>query len=109
MKDIYWLAPEGREMSQDDWLVADRRAFGLQIGNDAPDRERFLVLFNAAHEDIVFQLPPDFPCDGFMPIFHSGEPEGLIKKQGALIKAGGSFPLGSRSLWLFQHVPAVRP
>jgi isoamylase len=107
-KDIYWLAPEGREMSQDDWLSGDRRALGLQIGNDAPDHERFLILFNAAPEEVTFQLPPEFPCDGFMPVFHSAEPEGLIKKPGALVKASGSFLLGSRSLVLLQHVPAVR-
>ncbi|WP_020173821.1 glycogen debranching protein GlgX [Methyloferula stellata] len=108
-RDIYWLAPEGREMSQDDWLAGDRRVLGLQFGNDAQDRERFLVLFNAAPEDVTFQLPVDFPCDGFMPIFHSAEPEGLVKKPGALLKAGGSFPLASRCLMLFQHVPAARP
>jgi glycogen operon protein len=108
LKDIYWLAPEGREMSQDDWQSFERRAFGLQIGNDSDDHERFLVLFNAEPDEITFQLPENFPCNGFMPVFHSAEPEGLIKKPGALLKAGGSYPLGSRSLVLFQHMLALQ-
>ncbi len=108
LKDIYWLAPEGREMSQDDWALRDRRALGLQIGNDAMDRERFLLLFNAAPESLIFRLAPDFPCDGFMPILRSCEPEGLVKKLEPLFKAGGSFQLDPRSLVLFQHVPAVQ-
>jgi glycogen operon protein len=109
LKDIYWLAPEGHEMSQDDWSSGDRRALGLQIGNDAADRERFLVLFNAAPDDVIFHLPPDFPCDGFMPIFCSAEPCGMVENSKALFKAGGSFDLPSRSLLLFQHVPVGRP
>jgi len=108
LKDIYWLAPEGREMNQNDWQAGERRALGLQIGNDAADHERFLLLFNAAADGVTFHLPPDFLCNGFMPILHSGEPEGIIKKPEALLKAGGSFVLGSRSLVLFQHVPAVQ-
>jgi len=104
LKDIYWLAPEGREMSQNDWAAGDRRAMGLQIGNDAADGKRFLLLFNAGTEDIQFMLPADFPCDGFSPIFDTAEPEGLVKKSGAVLKAGGSFALASRSLVLFQHM-----
>ncbi len=106
LKDIYWLAPEGREMSQEDWSCGDRRALGLQIGNDALDGERFLVLFNAAPDDVTFELPLDFPCNWFRTIFHSAEPLGLVK-EGALLKAGGSFPLGPRSLVLFQHISAA--
>jgi len=104
LKDIYWLAPEGREMSQDDWAAGERRAMGLQIGNDAADGKRFLLLFNAGAEDIQFMLPADFPCDGFLPIFHTAEPEGLVKKTEAVFKAGGAFLLASRSLVLFQHM-----
>jgi glycogen operon protein len=106
LKDIYWLAPEGREMSQDDWQSGDRRTLGLQIGNDAMDNERFLVLFNAAPEEVSFQLPVDFPCDAFMPVFHSAEAQGHVKKPDAFLKAGGAFLLGPRCLVLFQHVPS---
>jgi glycogen operon protein len=36
LKDAYWLAPEGREMTTADWADPPRRALGVQIGNDSP-------------------------------------------------------------------------
>ena len=47
LKDVYWLAPEGREMTIEDWADGMRRALGMQFGNDAPDGQRFLLLVNA--------------------------------------------------------------
>ena len=38
LKDIYWLAPDGREMTGEDWSRADRRVFGIQFGK--PRRRR---------------------------------------------------------------------
>jgi glycogen operon protein len=65
-------------------------------------------LFNAAPDEMTFQLPQDFPCHGFRAVFHSAEPRGLVKETDALLKAGGSFVLGPRSLVLFQHVPMAQ-
>jgi glycogen operon protein len=101
LKDVYWLAPEGREMTTGDWADADRRALGMQLGNDAPDGDRFLILFNAAPEPVEFRLPEQ-PFGRWFAVFDTGLPEGLVRGVPTLLEAGGTFPLNGRSLVLFQ-------
>jgi glycogen operon protein len=103
LKDVYWLAPEGREMTMDDWGDNNRRALGMQIGNAAADRQRFLVLMNAAPEDVEFRLPEDFPGGRWTLVFHTGEPAGMVRSEAATLFAGGDCTLPGRTLMLFQH------
>jgi isoamylase len=108
LKDVYWLAPEGREMTTADWTDATRRALGVQIGNDSPNGWRFLVLFNAAPESIPFALSPDFPSRYWIEVFKTNLPEGLVREAPAVLKPGGSFELKARSLVLLQHAKEPR-
>jgi isoamylase len=101
LKDVYWLAPEGREMTTGDWADGNRRALGMQLGNDAPDGDRFLILFNAAPEPVEFRLPEQ-PFGRWFAVFDTGLPEGLVRGVPTLLEAGGTFPLNGRSLVLFQ-------
>jgi isoamylase len=103
LKDVYWLAPEGREMTTADWTDPDRRAVGVQIGSDSPDGWRFLVLFNAASEPVPFALSADFPGRYWVEVFNTHLPEGLVREAPAILKPGGSFELKPRSLVLLQH------
>ena len=108
LKDIYWLATEGREMTGEDWSHDHLRTLGMQIGNDSADGQRFLLLFNSAPADISFQLPADFPCHPFVQIFDTTLSEGLVRTDPAILVPGGSFLLASRCLVLFQN-SAKRP
>jgi isoamylase len=101
LKDVYWLAPEGREMTTEDWGDDLRRALGMQFGNDAPDGQRFLILLNAAPEAVDFKLAEQ-PDGRWVEIFDTRIPNGLVRGTPAVIEAGGTFPLDSRSLVLFQ-------
>jgi glycogen operon protein len=101
LKDVYWLAPEGREMTNEDWADGLRRALGMQIGNDAPDGQRFLILFNAAPEPVDFQLAPE-PKGRWMQVFDTRQPGGLIRSEPAMLASGGTFELAARSLVVFQ-------
>ncbi len=103
LKDIYWLAPDGREMTGDDWSRSDRRMLGVQFGNHAGDGERILLLFNAAEVEVSFVLAPDFPCAAFAPVFTSATPDGLYAPPGKDLRAGEAFTLPSRSFVLMQH------
>ena len=103
LKDIYWLAADGREMAGDDWGHVDRRALGMQIGNDSAPTERILLLFNASKEAISFNLAADFPCHAFAPVFSSTSPDGLYDPNAKVLRAGEAFPLPSRSFVLLQH------
>ncbi len=103
LKDIYWLAPDGREMKGEDWSRADRRVFGIQLGNHGGDAERILLLFNAANDDVAFTLAAEFPCGSFTPVFTSTTPNGLYNPPAKDLTAGEAFTLPSRSFVLLQH------
>ncbi len=103
LKEVYWLAPEGREMAHDDWADATRRTIGVQLGNHSRDVGRFLMLLNAADEDVTFHLAQNFPAKRFIHSFDTRYPEGLVRGSPAVIEPGGTFVIASRSLALFQH------
>jgi isoamylase len=106
LNDVYWLAPEGREMMAADWTDPARHALGVQIGNDSLDGWRLLVLFNAAPEPISFALCADFPGRYWAEVLNTHLSEGLVREAPAILKPGGSFELKARSLVLFQHADA---
>ncbi|HYF53001.1 MAG TPA: glycogen debranching enzyme GlgX, partial [Salinarimonas sp.] len=107
LKDIYWLGPEGREMTHADWSEPERRVLGLQLGNDAPDRQRFLVLINAGPDPVDFALPADFPLGGFAQVFDTRIPDGIVRERPAVLNPGGVFALEPRMVALFQHAPSI--
>ncbi|MET0427135.1 MAG: glycogen debranching protein GlgX [Microvirga sp.] len=102
LKDVYWLAPEGREMTTDDWGEGPRRTLGMQIGNDAADGVRFLLLINGTPEPVGFRLPRHFPPGEWLQVFDTALPAGLVGENAATLSSGGTFDLGARSLVLFQ-------
>jgi glycogen operon protein len=100
MKDISWLNPDGKEMSDHDWNKTFARALGvLTSGRGLTERDEFarlvedddlLLLLNAHDEDIAFALP-------------SGEWQPLVDTAGAS-PVKNPYPLRARSLALL-----VRP
>jgi glycogen operon protein len=67
IKDIYWLNPDGSEMSDEEWAHSFARCLGICMPGgeisrqDARGRpvtdDDFLMLLNAHHEAIPFQVP----------------------------------------------------
>ena len=68
LKDITWYAPDGREMTQNDWQDAERRCFGALLSGDVGDRfvslqgypeidDSFLMILNAHPTSVEFVLP----------------------------------------------------
>jgi isoamylase len=106
LEDVYWLAPEGREMSAEDWNDGNRRAFGMQFGNDAKDGQRFLILMNGSPDPADFRLPDDFPGHIWVSVLETGLPRGVVRDEPATLEAGQTITLDPRTLVLFQH--AVR-
>lgn len=107
LKDVYWLAPEGREMSWDDWGDGNRRAMGIQLGNDASDGQRVLILMNAAAETVPFSLPPFFGDSAWVQVLDTAIDEGRLLAPITVLRKGARYPLAGRSFSLFQHA-AVR-
>jgi glycogen operon protein len=68
VKDIVWLRPDGAEMSDEEWDQHFARSLGVYIAGEGLTEvdgrgrvvhdDNFLLLFNAHHETITFQLPP---------------------------------------------------
>jgi glycogen operon protein len=103
LRDVHWLAPEGREMSGEDWNDPQRRSFGMQLGNDAPDGQRLLLLVNGSAEPVDFALPEALPDGRWVQLFDTTLSEGLVRGEAAILQAGGTFRMEPRSLVLFQH------
>ncbi|MBX9758239.1 MAG: glycogen debranching protein GlgX, partial [Beijerinckiaceae bacterium] len=109
LKDVYWLAPEGREMSEEDWAQNLRRALGMQIGNEGHGERRFLILLNSAPESVTFTLAANFPADAFVQVLDTRIGDGLVRDAPFVLRPGGAFPLQARSLVLFQHAGESGP
>ena len=77
----------------------------MQIGNHGALRERILLLFNAATDDVDFVLPTAFPCGAFRPVFESTRAKGLSDPHAISVRPGEAVPLPSRSFVLLQHEP----
>jgi isoamylase len=105
LKDVYWLAPEGREMSNDDWAGNERRTLGMQIGNDSADGQRFIVLLNASPKKVDFRLDPQLPGTAWTHVFDTREARGHVPAPAIVLHPGGTFSIGARSLALFQLAP----
>jgi glycogen operon protein len=66
-KDIVWLNPDGREMSDQEWDQSFARCLGMLLAGQAIDEQDvrgqkvidddLLILMNAHHEQIPFTLP----------------------------------------------------
>jgi glycogen operon protein len=67
LPDIAWHAPDGSEMSEDQWAASFAKSLAVFLNGSAiSSRDRrgepivddsFLLLFNAHHEDVAFTLP----------------------------------------------------
>jgi len=67
VKDVLWLRPDGQEMSEDEWVHSHARSLAVYLSGtglhdvDAFGRalqdDDFLMLFNAHHERVAFELP----------------------------------------------------
>ena len=55
-RDAIWLAPDGREMTIDDWHDPTRHCVGVRV--EEPGAVPALLLFNAEVDRLSFHLPP---------------------------------------------------
>ena len=76
-------------MTDEDWADGWRRTLGMQLGNDAADGHRFLLLLNAAPEPIEFQLPRDVPNGSWVQVFDTGLSTGFVRKTPSILRQEG--------------------
>jgi glycogen operon protein len=67
VRDIVWLQPDGREMTDDQWRSDHARALAVFLAGDGLTEidargrpigdDHFVVMLNASHEPVTFTLP----------------------------------------------------
>jgi isoamylase len=114
VKDIAWLEPTGKEMTDESWNAGYVRALGVRMDGQAIDEvdergrpiigDTLLVLLNAHHEAIDFELPEEDEQERWLRIIDTTDP------QAAEIAFEGQtrYPLEGRSVVLFKLVSRVR-
>ncbi|TXF11985.1 glycogen debranching protein GlgX [Pelomicrobium methylotrophicum] len=111
VKDILWLNPDGREMTEEEWNQHHARCLGVYLAGEGltetDERGRpitdanFLVLFNAHHEEIPFTLPRLAGGSRWLSVLDTAYEEGLAWD--GVYMAGTPYPLQGRSLALLQQ------
>ena len=106
VKDITWLTPAGREMTDEEWDSSFARSLGLQMSGllegeyDAQGRpevdDDFLLLFNADEEEVAFQIPPVPEGARWEALMDTAYSAGL--KTDGYFKPGGEYTLKPRSM-----------
>jgi isoamylase len=109
LKEIIWLTPDGREMSEADWKSDFARCVGVFLAGGAIERRgrrgrpirdsNFLLLFNAHHETIPFRIVDTLASKVWLTAVSTGAAEPFARKR----LEGESFQLEGRSLVLFEE------
>ena len=108
LKDIHWLRPDGADMSDHEWGHEFARCLAVYLSGDAlteRDRrgrplrdENFLVMFNAHHEEVSFQLPAPRPGSRWQVLLDTAYQSGLTED--GHYAGYETYPLVGRSLVL---------
>ncbi|HEV2686269.1 MAG TPA: glycogen debranching enzyme GlgX, partial [Actinomycetota bacterium] len=108
IKDIVWLNPDGREMSDAEWGQSFVRCLGMCLAGRALDEQDergrplvdddLLILINAHHEEIPFALPTLDGSNGWQALIDTNYDSGFAPE--ARFRPGEAYPLQGRSVAL---------
>lgn len=112
-KDITWLTPDGKEMSDAHWQETFARCLGFFLAGDAMDEddehgervqdENFLILLNAHYEEIRFTLPDYLTQEAEWVLLIDTSVTGEARELNRF-KTGFAYPLKARSVALFVQL-----
>ncbi|MEV5612679.1 glycogen debranching protein GlgX [Streptomyces sp. NPDC052225] len=112
LSDISWFTPEGEEMTQKDWGVAQARSMAVFLNGNAisepgPRGERilddsFLLLFNASPEELEFVVPVNHGRQ-WEAVVDTALDDGLPADDGQKVRAGDRLTLAARSLTVLRR------
>ena len=113
VKDVAWLASDGREMDDEAWNADSIRSLGMLLSGNAIEEmdergelivgDSLLVLINADPEAMPFTLPELDADHRWQRIFDTADPQGSERRI-----TGSHYPLESRSLAVFKVTPPLR-
>ena len=112
VKDILWLNPGGKEMTDEEWGVHFVKTIGLLLNGEMTDvrdwqgqpirDDTFLLLLNASPKPIHFTMPAD-PAITWQTVLDTREETGFPKRRRTL-KPGQRYNMAERSLALLRRV-----
>jgi glycogen operon protein len=112
VRDISWLAPDGEEMTHDDWNKSFHKCVGVFLNGEAiaaPNArgervvdDSFLLCFNAHSSDMDFVLPNADYAQEWTVELNTNEPAGLKEGADQVVKADEQFMVPSRSLLVLR-------
>ncbi|WP_202967209.1 glycogen debranching protein GlgX [Nitrospira moscoviensis] len=115
IKDLSWFRPDGHEMTPKDWQQGYVRCLGVQLAGDRIEErdhlgnpirdDTFLLLMNAHHETIPFQLPAHPEPRPWQLVVDTMQP--VIPARAPLRAEGDRYDLHGRSLALLQMDTSV--
>ncbi len=116
IKDISWLGPDGKEMTDEAWSAGFVRCLGMRLAGDligdVDERgeriigDTMLLLLNAHHEPVLFALPAHKMEHSWELLFDTADPA----TRAADLKEGTRYALQGRSTAVFRtRVPAAEP
>jgi glycogen operon protein len=113
LKQIIWLSPDGREMTESDWQQDFARCIGVYLAGGAIERRgprgqlikdsNFLLLFNAHHETITFRIAPALSAKSWFTVLDTAAADDPF----ALRRPPPEYPLQGRSLALLQETVSL--
>jgi isoamylase len=111
LREIIWLNHDGAEMTPREWDLHFARCLGVHLAGAAIERHdrrgravtdsNFLLLFNAHHELIPFQLPEYLAEKPWWTVLDTAAaPAPLAQRR---LEPGAAYPLAGRSLALLRE------
>jgi glycogen operon protein len=114
VKDVAWLAPDGREMTDDAWNADFVRSIGMLLSGNAIEEvdergeritgDTLLVLLNAHTDKVPFTMPPLDDSQQWQRLLDTVEERAAER----LYKPSTRYPLQGRSVAVFRLVPPLR-
>jgi glycogen operon protein len=122
-KDVTWLSPAGREMTEAEWSAAQVKCLGaILAGGDIGEiddqgqpviGETLVYLLNADEADVPFPLPAGDHARTWLCLLDTAD----ARRQGKTFRVGNRYRLGGRSLAVLRAAaptpassePAVQP
>ena len=108
MRDIAWLTPAGKYMTEADWDSGFGKSIAVFLnGEGIPDKDvrgelvvddSFLLCFNAHHEDLDFTTPDGGYAKEWTVVLDTTMPTGQRPNEQAVIDAGRSTAVTARSV-----------
>jgi glycogen operon protein len=117
VRDVVWLTPAGKEMSEDDWSVGFAKSLMLFMnGRTIPSRgprgevvtdDTFLLCFNAHYEPLTFTLPDASFGARWGRVIDTADPD--FAQDAPHVGPAAEIRLEKRSMMVLQLVDRRRP